>query len=92
MLLWEMYTYGEQPYGTMTGAEVVKFIEAGNRLQRPPLAEIDIYSTMTWCWEEKPTDRPTFNDMFKKFTENPEYSNIKELLRTQDLGKLDTNS
>ena len=89
VLLWEMYTYGDQPYGSMTGAEVVKYIEAGQRLQRPPLAEIDIYATMTWCWEEKAADRPSFNDLFKKFTENPEYSNLVELLRTQDLGQLD---
>ena len=86
VLLWEMYTYGEQPYNGLTGAEVVKFIESGKRLKRPPKADVDVFSMMTWCWEYEPVNRPKFVQLFNFFVETPEYSNLKELLMTQDLG------
>lgn len=88
VLLWEMYTFGDQPYNGLTGMEVVKFIDSGKRLMRPEKAEIEVYSFMTWCWEEDPSKRPKFSELFKFFAENPEYSNLKELMLTQDLAKL----
>jgi len=87
-LLWEMYSYGMQPYDAMTGIETVKFIEEGRRLARPDAAELEVYSTMLWCWEKEPKDRPDFGELFKIFVENPEYQNLKELLKSQDLQQL----
>ncbi len=89
VLLWEMYTLGKQPYEDMTGAETVRFVEAGHRLSRPERAELDVYSAMLWCWEHRPGDRPTFQELFRIFVENPEYENMKELLKVQDLTQLD---
>ena len=88
IFLWEMYTYGKQPFEHLTGHETASYLEDGHRLPRPEAAEIDVYSAMLWCWEYKPEDRPNFNDLFKMFAENPEYDNIKELLRIQDLQEL----
>lgn len=85
VLLLEMYTFGDQPYDGMTGMEVVKFIDSGKRLSRPAKAELEVYSMMTWCWEQEPQKRPKFLELFKFFSENPEYSNLKELLISQDL-------
>ena len=65
--------------------EVVKFIDSGKRLSRPAKAELEVYSMMTWCWEQEPQKRPKFLELFKFFSENPEYSNLKELLISQDL-------
>ena len=67
------------------GMEVVKFIDSGKRLSRPAKAELEVYSMMTWCWEQEPQKRPKFLELFKFFSENPEYSNLKELLISQDL-------
>ncbi len=58
------------------------------RLPRPAKAELEVYSTMEWCWEHDPAKRPKFSELFKIFSDNPEYSNLKELLLTQDLQKL----
>lgn len=88
ILLWEMYSLGQQPYDGLSGAEVVKFIESGKRLLRPIKAEMEVFSIMTWCWEYEPSKRPKFNELFDFFTENPEYANLKELLLTQDMEKL----
>lgn len=87
-MLWEMFSLGKQPYEELTGTETVKFIEEGNRLARPENAELDTYSTMLWCWEYHPQSRPTFEELFKIFVENPEYENITELLKIQDLHQL----
>ena len=72
----------------ISGMEVVKYIDSGKRLQRPVKAELDVYSMMNWCWEEEPAKRPKFQELFKFFSENPEYSNLKELLISQDLDQL----
>lgn len=58
--LWEMFTYGDQPYGDLTGAEVIKRIEAGKRLERPEAAKETDYEMMIACWSYKAEDRPTF--------------------------------
>ena len=68
----------------MTGAEVIAFIEKGHRLLRPPQADVDVYSTMNWCWEIEPKNRATFKQLFEFFAETPEYTNLKELLFVQD--------
>lgn len=83
-----MYSYGRQPYEGMTGVETIKFIEDGQRLTRPEKADLGVFSTMTWCWEYDAKDRPTFQELFKAFAENPEYQNLKELLKSQDLQEL----
>ncbi|PIK56079.1 putative tyrosine-protein kinase [Apostichopus japonicus] len=58
--LWEMFTYGDQPYGELTGAEVIKRIEAGKRLEKPKAAKETDYEMMMECWSYKAEDRPTF--------------------------------
>ena len=88
VLLWEMYTLGKQPFDDRTGQETVDFIEGGGRLPRPGGAELEVFSTMLWCWEYKAEDRPTFKELFRIFAENPEYQNLKELLQTQDFHAL----
>ena len=90
VLLWEMYSFGSQPYDGMTGAEVVKFVDEGHRLLRPQKAELEVFSMMSWCWEYEPCKRPKFYELFNFFVDNPEYANLKELILTQDLEKLST--
>ena len=58
------------------------------RLARPVKAELEVYATMEWCWEYEPAKRPKFSELFKIFSDNPEYSNLRDLLLTQDLQKL----
>ncbi len=83
-----MYSFGKQPYEDKTAVETVSFLEEGHRLSRPERAELETYSTMLWCWEYVPENRPSFQELFKTFVENPEYENIKELLRSQDMREL----
>jgi len=88
IVLWEMFSYGKQPYEGKTGLKTLEYIEAGNRLAMPEKANNDDYGIMLECWSYKPDDRPSFDDLFKYFSDNPEYLNLTELLKTQDLQQL----
>ena len=75
----------------MSGVEVVKYIELGKRLPKPEKAEFEVFNIMQNCWEKDPKLRPQFSELFNFFVESPEYANLKELLKTQDLEKLNLN-
>uniref|UniRef100_A0A2C9JF25 Tyrosine-protein kinase n=1 Tax=Biomphalaria glabrata TaxID=6526 RepID=A0A2C9JF25_BIOGL len=79
--LWEMFSYGGAPFEDMTGVEVIKFIEDGNRLNRPEKCPDVVYEVMLKCWSAKPVDRPTFTWLNKHFDENPEYMSTREIMR-----------
>jgi len=94
VVLWEMYSYGEQPFKDKTGAKTVEYIEAGHRLAMPKRATNNVYDIMLKCWEQRPCDRPSFDELFSYFCDNPDnpvspiYANLTELLKTQDLQEL----
>lgn len=74
--LWEMFTYGDQPYGDLTGAEVIKKIEAGQRLEKPKAAKKMDYQMMMQCWSYKPEDRPTFYQLNLSLSKEEEYQSF----------------
>lgn len=75
--LWEMFSYGEPPYGEMTGAEVLDMIENNNfRLDKPPGCPNSIYQVMLSCWNLEPANRPSFVQLHQTFSESPEYREI----------------
>ena len=88
VVLWEMFSYGRQPYEGMTGIKTLEYLEAENRLAKPEKAGNDDYGIMLECWEYRAEDRPSFEYLFKYFSDNPEYLNLTELLKTQDLQEL----
>merc|ERR1719319_1280359 len=59
--LWEMFTFGEEPWIGLNGSQILKKIDRdGERLHQPPACPPDIYQLMLQCWARMPTDRPTF--------------------------------
>ncbi|XP_067008964.1 tyrosine-protein kinase Shark [Anabrus simplex] len=83
--LWEMFSYGKQPYGELRGVDVIQLIEKGERLQQTPKCPDDVYQIMERCWAYLPKDRPTFNELLEIFSSDPEYINIKELVVESDI-------
>ncbi|XP_058869803.1 tyrosine-protein kinase ZAP-70-like [Acipenser ruthenus] len=61
--MWEAFTYGQKPYRKMKGPEVMQFIEAGNRMERPSVCPEEMFAVMTDCWIFKYEDRPGFVDV-----------------------------
>ncbi|XP_045780421.1 tyrosine-protein kinase HTK16 [Maniola jurtina] len=77
--LWEMFSYGKQPYGEMRGIEAIQVVESGQRLERPEDCPDEIYQVMLDCWAYSPDLRPTFSKLDDVFSQNPEYVNISQL-------------
>lgn len=59
--LWEMFTFGQEPWVGLNGAQILQKIDQlGERLPAPEACPADIYQLMLHCWAYNPTDRPTF--------------------------------
>ncbi|XP_019616545.1 PREDICTED: fibroblast growth factor receptor 4-like [Branchiostoma belcheri] len=63
VLLWEIVTLGATPYPGMTSRQVMGYVKHGYRMEKPPHCDDKIYKIMAACWEEEPTDRPSFQDL-----------------------------
>ncbi|XP_050414468.1 activated Cdc42 kinase-like isoform X1 [Patella vulgata] len=66
--LWEMFTYGFQPWSGLTGQQILDTIDKPQcqRLEKPDLCPKDYYDLMLTCWDHEPEDRPTFSQIFLK--------------------------
>ena len=60
VLLWEVFTYGLQPYYGYANHEVVDMIGAHQILPCPDHASSSIYALMIDMWHEIPNQRPSF--------------------------------
>lgn len=63
VLLWEIYSYGRQPYTGSNNQEAIEKIRRLELLPCPDSCPARIYSLMKECWEEKTWDRPKFIDI-----------------------------
>ncbi|XP_010219358.1 PREDICTED: LOW QUALITY PROTEIN: receptor tyrosine-protein kinase erbB-3-like, partial [Tinamus guttatus] len=80
--LWEMMTFGAEPYAGIRLAEVPDLLEKGERLSQPQICTIDVYMVMVKCWMIDENVRPTFKELANEFTrmarDPPRYLVIKE--------------
>lgn len=59
--LWEMYTFGEDPWIGLNGSQILRKIDReGERLHNPDACPPDMYQLMLQCWDKTPSERPTF--------------------------------
>lgn len=61
--MWEIYSYGEQPYRGITNPDVINMIRKRQLLPCPPNCPTHIYSLMVECWHEQSVRRPTFSEI-----------------------------
>ncbi|XP_006821807.1 tyrosine-protein kinase receptor Tie-1-like, partial [Saccoglossus kowalevskii] len=62
----EIITLGSTPYCNLTSSEVIRKLNEGYRLQKPDHCDRDIYILMKRCWDDIPTEIPTFSDIFNQ--------------------------
>uniref|UniRef100_A0A672JUL5 receptor protein-tyrosine kinase n=1 Tax=Sinocyclocheilus grahami TaxID=75366 RepID=A0A672JUL5_SINGR len=60
VVLWEIFSYGMQPYYGMAHEEVIYYVRDGNVLTCPENCPQELYNLMRLCWSTHPTDRPSF--------------------------------
>ncbi|KAG7283205.1 hypothetical protein CRUP_004947 [Coryphaenoides rupestris] len=86
--IWEMMSYGAEPYVAMRPQEVPDLLEKGERLSQPHICTIDVYMVMVKCWMVDENVRPTFKELANEFTrmarDPPRYLVIKGDCNTQD--------
>ncbi|XP_055973278.1 muscle, skeletal receptor tyrosine-protein kinase isoform X5 [Sorex fumeus] len=60
VVLWEIFSYGLQPYYGMAHEEVIFYVRDGNILSCPENCPLELYNLMRLCWSKLPSDRPSF--------------------------------
>lgn len=63
VLLWEIFSHGETPYGNMTALETAVAVGSGHRLATPVTMPPSVGARMQQCWAVAPEARPTFADL-----------------------------
>jgi len=69
VVLWEIFSYGKQPYYGHANEEVIRFIEDGILLQKPDGCPSTVYHVMLGCWRSDPKDRFTFDRIHRHLAE-----------------------
>ncbi|XP_076818405.1 proto-oncogene tyrosine-protein kinase ROS-like isoform X2 [Clavelina lepadiformis] len=65
VLMWEVMTFGQQPYPAYTNLEVIHFVQDGGRLGQPIGCPDVMYTLMRECWNVSPSERPTFQEVLE---------------------------
>lgn len=64
VVLWEFFSLGKVPYTGMEANQNLYYkLRDGYRMEKPPLANQDLYDIMLHCWNAKPESRPLFKKL-----------------------------
>ncbi|XP_056150991.1 tyrosine-protein kinase SRK2 [Lampris incognitus] len=63
ILLYEIMTFGQMPYPTMSNYQVVQRVPTGYRMPCPPHCPKVLYEIMSDCWKQNEQERPTFETL-----------------------------
>ncbi|XP_044250142.1 fibroblast growth factor receptor homolog 1 [Drosophila takahashii] len=88
ILLWEIMTYGQQPYPTiMSAEELYAYLMSGQRMEKPAKCSMNIYILMRQCWHFNADDRPPFTEIVEYMDK---LLQAKEDYLDVDIANLDT--
>eukprot|EP00803_Ostreobium_quekettii_P002341 evm.model.scf_47.1 EVM.evm.TU.scf_47.1 scf_47:4525-13989(-) len=67
--LWEVFSDGKEPYAAegLSDVEVVDKVLKGEHLPKPAGCPEAMYEMMLDCWHAKPSDRPNFTELARRF-------------------------
>lgn len=86
--LWEMLTFGEEPWIGLNGSEILRKIDReGERLHEPEATPPFMYELMLRCWSREPSERPTFASLKESLT-GMVPSVMKALSTFEETGKM----
>ncbi|XP_065355411.1 tyrosine-protein kinase transmembrane receptor Ror [Calliphora vicina] len=63
VVLWEIYSYGMQPYFGHSNQEVINLVRSRQLLSCPESCPTAVYSLMIECWHEQSVRRPSFGEI-----------------------------
>ncbi|XP_073083101.1 NT-3 growth factor receptor isoform X4 [Manis javanica] len=65
VILWEIFTYGKQPWFQLSNTEVIECITQGRVLERPRVCPKEVYDVMLGCWQREPQQRLNIKEICK---------------------------
>jgi len=71
IVLWEIFSYGQTPYPTLSLTEVIKAVASGYRMDAPDDCPQEIADMMFACWDSDPEKRPTFRQLYERIKQVP---------------------
>ena len=63
VLMWEVMSFGQTPYGDTDNFTIIDELQKGYRLPAPDSCPSVIYTLMLSCWNKTPEQRPSFTDI-----------------------------
>ncbi|OWF41353.1 Leukocyte tyrosine kinase receptor [Mizuhopecten yessoensis] len=60
ILLWEIFSFGYDPYPSMKCEEMMAKVNGGQRMAAPSRCPTVVYDVMMLCWQHDPKSRPSF--------------------------------
>jgi len=69
ILLWEIYSFGRNPYPRVPLKDVSEKVEKGYRMEIPDGCPKAMYVLMQSCWNIDPSGRPSFRNILKKLSD-----------------------
>ncbi|XP_076006334.1 high affinity nerve growth factor receptor [Genypterus blacodes] len=63
VVLWEIFTYGKQPWYQLSNSEAIECITQGRELERPRTCPKEVYLLMQGCWQREPQQRMVIKDI-----------------------------
>nr|XP_055065141.1 tyrosine-protein kinase transmembrane receptor ROR2 isoform X2 [Misgurnus anguillicaudatus] len=82
VVLWEIFSYGLQPYCGYSNQDVMEMIRNRQVLSCPDDCPAWIYTLMLECWNEFPTRRPRFKDIHARLRTWESLSNYNSSAQT----------
>lgn len=64
IMVWEILSYGEIPYGDVKNIEVEKLVGQGMRLQCVDGCPQELHNLLSKCWLPHPAQRPNFQQIY----------------------------
>ncbi|XP_038673421.1 protein-tyrosine kinase 2-beta isoform X2 [Scyliorhinus canicula] len=61
--MWEILSFGKQPFFWLENRDVIGVLERGDRLPKPEFCPPTLYTLMTRCWTYEPRERPKFTEI-----------------------------
>ncbi|XP_056872045.1 protein tyrosine kinase 2 beta, b isoform X1 [Takifugu flavidus] len=82
--MWEIMSYGQQPFFWLENRDVINQLEHGIRLPKPETCPPALYSLMTRCWAYDPGERPRFTELVLKISDVQKMEKEQEVERERD--------
>ncbi|XP_016159478.1 PREDICTED: high affinity nerve growth factor receptor [Ficedula albicollis] len=66
VVLWEIFTYGKQPWYQLSNTEAIECITQGRELERPRTCPPEVYAIMQSCWHREPQQRQPIKEIHSR--------------------------